>query len=186
MTGVTTSSAAIDFDVSNPNNPGDLSIAKAKGTTEESNQDAQQAHCNPIIIDQFIALYQKLNKDNLHLLSDVYAENITFRDPLHQVQGLASLTEYFANLYSNISFIEFDISEVFHNQSQQQVSLFWTMRYAHPKLNKGQAIHVDGMSKLQYKDKIYYHRDYFDVGQMLYEKVPFLGGLIKMLKKRIG
>ncbi|WP_244325806.1 nuclear transport factor 2 family protein [Shewanella aestuarii] len=140
----------------------------------------------PLIIEQFIALYQKLNKDNLHLLSDIYAVNITFRDPLHQVQGLEALTDYFANLYSNISFIEFDITEVFHSPSQQQVSLFWTMRYAHPKLNKGQAIHVDGMSKLQYNDKIFYHRDYFDVGQMLYEKIPFLGGLISMIKKRIG
>jgi hypothetical protein len=58
------------------------------------------------------------------------------------------------------------------------------MTYSHPKLNKGQQIQVDGMSQLKFDDKIYAHRDYFDLGQMLYEQVPFLGGLIGLLKKR--
>jgi hypothetical protein len=60
------------------------------------------------------------------------------------------------------------------------------MTYSHPKLNKGQSINVEGMSQLRFSDKIFAHRDYFDVGQMLYEQVPFLGGLIGLLKNRAG
>lgn len=44
-------------------------------------------------------MYQNLNKDNLHLLSTVYAENIQFVDPAHKVNGLKELTAYFAALY---------------------------------------------------------------------------------------
>ncbi|GIU05418.1 nuclear transport factor 2 family protein [Shewanella glacialipiscicola] len=136
---------------------------------------------NPLV-DNFIELYQALNKNNLHLLGQVYGDDIIFTDPMHQISGLESLTQYFAKLYENVQHIQFEIKEV--QQSDGQASLFWQMQYRHPKLNKGQLIRVDGMSQLKFNDKIYFHRDYFDLGQMLYEQVPFVGGLIRLLKTR--
>ncbi|SIQ47028.1 SnoaL-like domain-containing protein [Shewanella morhuae] len=136
---------------------------------------------NPLV-DNFIELYQALNKNNLHLLGQVYGDDIIFTDPMHQISGLESLTQYFAKLYENVQHIQFEIKEV--QQSDSQASLFWQMQYRHPKLNKGQLIRVDGMSQLKFNDKIYFHRDYFDLGQMLYEQVPCVGGLIRLLKMR--
>lgn len=136
---------------------------------------------NPLV-DNFIELYQALNKNNLHLLGQVYGDDIIFTDPMHQISGLESLTQYFAKLYENVQHIQFEIKEV--QQSDSQASLFWQMQYCHPKLNKGQLISVDGMSQLKFNDKIYFHRDYFDLGQMLYEQVPFIGGFIRLLKMR--
>lgn len=136
---------------------------------------------NPLV-DNFIELYQALNKNNLHLLVQVYGNDIIFTDPMHQISGLESLTQYFAKLYENVQHIQFEIKEV--QQSDSQASLFWQMQYRHPKLNKGQLISVDGMSQLKFNDKIYFHRDYFDLGQMLYEQVPCVGGLIRLLKTR--
>lgn len=136
---------------------------------------------NPLV-DNFIELYQALNKNNLHLLGQVYGDDIIFTDPMHQISGLESLTQYFAKLYENVQHIQFEIKEV--QQSDSQASLFWQMQYRHPKLNKGQLISVDGMSQLKFNDKIYFHRDYFDLGQMLYEQVPCVGGVIRLLKTR--
>lgn len=136
---------------------------------------------NPLV-DNFIELYQALNKNNLHLLGQVYGDDIIFTDPMHQISGLESLTQYFAKLYENVQHIQFEIKEV--QQSDGQASLFWQMQYRHPKLNKGQLIRVDGMSQLKFNDKIYFHRDYFDLGQMLYEQVPCVGELIRLLKTR--
>jgi limonene-1,2-epoxide hydrolase len=140
----------------------------------------------PEIVGLFIQLYQKLNKDNLQKLTEVYSSDVHFQDPLHQVDGMAALTEYFANLYQNITHIEFDIHQIVLSECQHQAALYWVMSYSHPKLNKGQTIHVDGSSLLKFNDKIYFHRDYFDAGQMLYQHVPLLGGLINLIKKRIG
>ena len=136
---------------------------------------------NPLV-DNFIELYQALNKNNLHLLGQVYGDDIIFTDPMHQISGLESLTQYFAKLYENVQHIQFEIKEVQQNDSQ--ASLFWQMQYRHPKLNRGQLIRVDGMSQLKFNDKIYFHRDYFDLGQMLYEQVPCVGGVIRLLKTR--
>ena len=154
-------------------------------TSEPSKSvNIMSSHGYPAVIDAFIDMYQKLNKDNLHLLRQVYRDDIGFRDPMHQVNGIDDLTRYFANMYLNVTHIEFDIKEVVVNHNNTQAALYWTMMYCHPKLKKGQLIHVDGMSQLKFDDKIYAHRDYFDLGQMLYEQVPFLGGLIGLLKNR--
>lgn len=134
------------------------------------------------LVDDFIQLYQALNKDNLHLLGQVYDDSISFTDPMHQIKGLESLTQYFAKLYKNVKHIHFEIKEV--QQDANQAALFWQMEYSHPKLNKGELIRVDGMSQLKFNDKIYFHRDYFDLGQMLYEHLPCMGGLIRLLKDR--
>ena len=92
-------------------------------------------------------------------------------------------------MYENLLHINFDI----HRQlvDGDQVCLEWTMRYAHKKLNKGDAMTVHGMSWLRFTGqapdlKIIHHRDYFDAGQMLYEQLPILGSVIRILKKRMA
>nr|WP_319593236.1 nuclear transport factor 2 family protein [Shewanella donghaensis] len=137
-------------------------------------------------------MYKQLNKDTLHLLKPVYSDDVVFQDPLHKVEGIQLLTLYFANLYANVDHIEFDIKEVSFNH--EQASVFWEMQYSHPKLNKGDLISVEGMSQLKFSkqthsnttsaQKITSHRDYFDLGSMLYEQIPLLGSLIKMVKNK--
>ena len=61
------------------------------------------------------------------------------------------------------------------------------MTYVHQHLNSGEAITVQGHSLIMGdNDKVVYHRDYIDLGQMLYENVPVLGAIIRWLKRRIN
>ena len=63
----------------------------------------------------------------------------------------------------------------------------WTMFVNYPSLNSGQTVRVEGASFLKTRNgKIYYHRDYFDLGSVLYEHVPLIGRLIKKIKQRIA
>ena len=136
------------------------------------------------IIDRFCEVYQKLNKDNLDQLASIYAENIVFKDAVHQVEGLDQLHAYFQHLYENLSACQFDIEQVISQQGQ--ASIIWTMTFSHKKLNSGAEIKVNGCSHLKFNQKIYYHRDYLDMGQMVYEHLPLLGGIIKLIKKRVS
>ena len=57
----------------------------------------------------------------------------------------------------------------------------------HPSLRAGDTIRVEGASYLRtHNGKIYYHRDYFDMGAMLYEHLPLLGRIVQRIKKRLG
>lgn len=134
----------------------------------------------PAVVTRFIELYRVLNKHNLYLLDEVYAKEVIFTDPMHSIHGVDALRAYFAKLYQNVESIHFDIHDVVASDSQ--AALYWVMEYRHPKLNRGHSIRVDGMSRLKFNDKIEFHRDYFDLGQMLYEQVPCLGKLIGLVK----
>ena len=150
---------------------------------------AKNKNANPVMAQwlvDFIDLYQQLDHSQLHRLDEVYSQDIIFEDPLHYVEGLTALTGYFEHMYANVLGCNFKITNHFSAaDNPQQAALYWTMQLRHKKLNGGQSITVKGHSQLVARQgKIIYHRDYFDLGNMLYEQLPFLGALIRKVKQQ--
>lgn len=137
-------------------------------------------------MEHFLKTYQRINKDNLDLLSEIYGSEIVFIDPAHEIRGLAQLTGYFRNLYRDINHINFD----FHHPLQMNDVGYvqWTMTFSHPGMKKGKDINVEGATFVRFENdsKVIYHRDHFDLGSMLYQHIPFLGGIIKSINRRLG
>ena len=134
---------------------------------------------------RFAHSFATLDKHNLQLLDSLYSEDIAFSDPLHEVHGLPALRRYFAELYSNVSDLQFDFHS-FDAVAEGEGYLRWTMSFHHPRLASGKVIRVPGCSHLMWHDKVYRHRDYFDAGALLYEHVPVLGRVVSWLKRRMG
>jgi hypothetical protein len=132
---------------------------------------------------KFIDIYQRLSTDNLHLLAELYHQDITFIDPMHKLNGFAQLAHYFDGLYQQLSYCEFTIEQVIAEENE--AAIYWNMSYQHPRLNGGKIVNVQGSSHLKgCDDKVIFHRDYIDLGAMLYEQVPLLGRIIRFLKRR--
>lgn len=124
---------------------------------------------------RFAQQFAGLDKDNLQRLSELYSDDIHFTDPLHEVQGLAQLRDYFSELYANVSELRFD----FHGFDQigdGEGYLRWVMSYRHPHLAGGRLIRVAGCSHLLWRDKVYRHRDYFDAGPCCMNIYPYWAG----------
>ncbi|WP_298943356.1 nuclear transport factor 2 family protein [uncultured Psychromonas sp.] len=137
----------------------------------------------PDWLNEFTSVYQKLNTDNLALLNSIYHQEITFIDPIHEIKGLDELQQYFQGLYQNLESCQFIISEVISQPNQ--AAIYWKMTYQHPKLNKGNEVSVFGSSHLKAKEgKVIYHRDFLDLGSMLYEQLPVLGKVIRLIKSK--
>lgn len=132
----------------------------------------------------FCREYQRLSGDKLQVLRDIYAPHIHFQDPSHQLHGIGDLVTYFEGLFSQVKHCQFDIEQVMEQEGEAFVR--WQMRFAHPRLNGGADICVPGVSHLRFGAQIEFHRDYFDLGAMLYEQVPVLGALVKTLKRRLS
>lgn len=135
--------------------------------------------------ERFRRAYRKVDSDNLDDIAALYAADVYFEDPAHGVQGKQAFLNYFEETIDGLDECGFH----FHDLHVQGKTVFatWTMRIRHPRLRGGDPIHVDGASHLRTRDGvIYYHRDYFDMGSMLYEHLPLLGRLIRALKKRLG
>ncbi len=136
----------------------------------------------PLALQNFIDTYQTLGTDNLQPLQAIYSDEVIFRDALHETHGLPALLAYFESLYTHLLYCRFVINAVQHDE--HSAFLNWTMRYAHRRLAGQKEIVVEGVTHLKFTDKVTYHRDYADMGQMLYEHLPLLGSAIRFIKKR--
>jgi hypothetical protein len=135
------------------------------------------------MIDRFIKTYQQLNIHSLGLLSHLYRDDVRFQDPFRRVIGLPALTDYFAELYRHVESCSFTFDDTV--QQPQAASLTWTMSLKHPRLNGGALITVPGSTFIKFDEKVFYHRDYFDGGAMLYEHLPLIGFVIRAIKERV-
>ncbi len=138
---------------------------------------------NNALISDFLKLYNQLDKSNLELLGEVYGDNIVFEDPLHRIEGLPALTDYFANMYENLNQGQFDIHTLF--EQDNKASVYWVMTFSHKKIKQGQSLKVNGNTYLEFENgKVVYHRDYFDAGEMIYQHLPVFGTVINLIKRR--
>lgn len=137
-------------------------------------------------LERFLDTYQRLNRDNLDLLDAMYSEDVRFSDPAHSLTGLTALRAYFTELYANVEHITFDFADP--HSSGNQVYVQWRMRLRHPRLNRGAEVVVPGVSCLHFADdgRVDDHRDYFDLGLLLYEQLPLLGPLVRAVKRRFA
>ncbi|WP_206484309.1 nuclear transport factor 2 family protein [Thalassotalea sp. G2M2-11] len=146
---------------------------------------AETLQDKPRWLANFITAYQSLSANNLAQLNNVYHQNVVFIDPAHRLTGIDDLLLYFSKLYQHIDSCEFVIEQLITEANSAAV--YWQMTLQHPKLNQGAAITVSGHSLLKAMDnKVIYHRDYFDLGAMLYEQLPILGPIVRWLKQRMN
>ena len=136
-------------------------------------------------IDQFISDMNSLNFDNVQeVLSNIYSDRINFVDPVKNINGIDNLTSYFRNLYSRVSKCHFTLNNYISNG--QQYSLQWEMQLRHKKVAKNKEIVLEGASFIQFSDgKIHFHQDYYDLGALVYERLPILGTVVKKVRHAI-
>jgi ketosteroid isomerase-like protein len=137
-------------------------------------------------MEKFFDVYQHLNSNNLDTLAEIYSDSIVFIDPAHTIKGLTQLRKYFDKLYTGLDSIKFDFID--HQQQGDVAYVQWRMAIRHPRLRRGNPVSVEGVSRLAFdtNQKVKLHRDYFDLGEMLYENLPLIGRVVFSIKKRMG
>ncbi len=141
-----------------------------------------------MVIERFKSFYSNLiqaaaDDQEWAELDAIYTQDIYFCDPVHSVEGRQSLHHYMLDMCENLQECRFVyLDEVILDGTAY---IKWDMYFRHPKLG-GKSIQVRGVSQIEFNEKgIYFHEDSYDMGAMLYENVPLLGGGVRWLKKRL-
>jgi len=151
-----------------------------KDRTEELEAQEDQ----PEVIKRLLKYYDEFSDVNIDKLGDLYHEDVTFIDPIHQVHGLEDLQHYFKHTMENVEECHFAFTD--YAQNDDHLFVNWQMRLMHPKLANGQEIVVPGVSHMEFKDdRIIMQRDYYDMGAMIYEHVTLLSYIIGKVKARM-
>lgn len=136
-------------------------------------------------LQRFVDFFNGLTKDGLDKITQIYAPDIHFIDPVHEIHGISALKHYLAHGYERLSFAEFVPQQ--GCIVSQQGFLSWQMQLQHPAIAKGKLITVKGCSELRFKDeKIIYHRDYYDLTEMVYQHLPLISGVTKFIKSKMA
>lgn len=135
--------------------------------------------------ERIVKSFNDFNIDRMDVLDQFYHPEVRFLDPLGEITGLEALKSYYKNMYQNVKSIRFDFAHSVANGDNHMVT--WTMIYAVDALNGGEPISIEGTSDIRFDpatNLVIYHRDYFDMGAMVYEYIPVLGRLIRYIKSK--
>ena len=141
----------------------------------------------PVAIENLVHLYQQLLPFSETQLAHVYASNVSYEDPITKLSGREALRLHFVNLLSRVDEIAFQFDEVhcFDDPNKHHALLCWKAEFCHSGLNQGEMISVEGCTQVHYQEKITHQKHYFDLGNLVYENIPWMGWGIKQLKNRL-
>ena len=129
-------------------------------------------------------IFNELRHNNTEILNDFYTQDVEFVDPIGSLSGLNAMKNYYKNMYKEVESIRFDFTSFSNNGDRYHFS--WDMHLKTPNLNSGEEFTVSGVSEIHFDGELVrYHRDYFDMGEFIYERLPVLGRIVRLIKERL-
>ena len=128
-------------------------------------------------VARLIGLYETLSPATLDDLAARYARTCCFKDPFNEVEGRAAVRRIFAHMIETVKAPRFVVTSAI--AQGEQCFLGWDF-------HAGDFV-IRGASHLRFDATglVADHRDYWDAAEELYEKLPVLGALMRLLKRRL-
>lgn len=128
--------------------------------------------------------FEALTPQSVAQLPTLYDAQARFKDPFNEVQGLPEIERIFRHMYVALDRPHFVITGQLVDGAQ--AFLTWEFRFRFKRFDMRTLQTVRGGSHILFNEQglVTLHRDYWDAAEELYEKLPWVGGLMRWLKKR--
>jgi len=128
--------------------------------------------------------FEALTPQSVAQLPTLYDADARFKDPFNEVQGLPEIERIFRHMYEALDGPHFVITGQLVDGAQ--AFLTWEFRFRFKRFDTHTLQTVRGGSHILFNEQglVTLHRDYWDAAEELYEKLPWVGGLMRWLKKR--
>ena len=128
----------------------------------------------------FMTTWNAIRDDEVSALAHLYHEDCVFIDPVHEIHGLPALEAYCRKLYAGVEHCRFRFAALIVGDGK--AALPWVMELRMKKFRRGETIELPGISEIRFDRKIHHHRDYFDLGDLVYERV--MAEFLRRLQQR--
>jgi len=135
-------------------------------------------------IEPLIAWFETLNAQSTARIGEFYAADAFFKDPFNEVRGVERLQRVFDHMFDQVLEPRFRITD--RVVALNGAMLVWEFSF---RLKPGaDPVSVRGASHLRFDagGKVAYHRDYWDTSEELYAKLPLIGALMRLLRRRLS
>jgi steroid delta-isomerase len=134
-------------------------------------------------LDCFIISFETLSQEYVGALVDLYSTDAFFKDPFNEVRGQAAIIAIFKHMYQQVDGPRFQIKQSILDGDD--AFIVWNFHFRMKnKAGLQQCIHGSSHLRFSPSHKVIYHRDYWDAAEELYEKIPWLGWLMRLLRRR--
>ena len=128
------------------------------------------------------AWYENLQKTSLDQIGSFYNEDVFFKDPFNEINGRDKLRKIFVHMFENLENPHFVFIDTVENDEEAFLTWDFFLKFNHMEYK------IHGSSHLKYdKEKIiFYHRDYWDVGEEVLLNVPVVRSFYGFFRKKLS
>ena len=135
-------------------------------------------------IQHVVDFFEKLTPNAVSSMGALYTADAYFKDPFNEVRGLSEVQRIFSHMYVALHEPHFVVTNTV--SQGDECFVVWDFKFRFKRLDTVTVQTVRGCSHLKLADdgRISFHRDYWDAAEELYEKLPYVGALMRCLKRR--
>ncbi|MEN8796515.1 MAG: nuclear transport factor 2 family protein [Akkermansiaceae bacterium] len=130
-------------------------------------------------LNQMAAYFSGLTPENVAHISERYAENVSFEDPMNRGEGLKDLELIFEDLFKQLKELKMEITA-----KHEPGALEWVMSYKF----RGKQRTLPGGSFFEFDENglVRRQRDYWDAGVGVYAEFPLLNLALRGIRKMVS
>jgi hypothetical protein len=135
-------------------------------------------------LERLVGFFESLTPESALRLGEFYADNAYFRDPFNEVRGTQGIARIFHHMFEQVAEPRFRVTDRVSAANGAFLTWDFTFRFK----PDAPLVTVRGASHLRFDaaGKVAYHCDYWDPAGELYEKLPVLGALMRLLRRRLS
>ena len=133
-------------------------------------------------IERLVRYFETLTPDAVRHLPEYYAADAYFKDPFNEVRRVEEIQAIFARMYEQVHEPRFKVLQTVCEQDD--AFLVWDMEFRFSAKSKVEVVRGVSHIRLDASGKVTWHRDYWDTGEELYQKIPVLGAFFRWLRRR--
>ena len=137
----------------------------------------------------YVAFLEALTAARLPELSAYLAPQARFVDPFNDVTGREAVIRVFTKIFEDLTEVDFAGRDLAFSEgacSEGACFFAWTLRGR--LRGSRRAITFEGVTELRLDDqgRVAAHIDHWDAASQLYARIPVLGSLLAVLRRRLG
>ena len=133
-------------------------------------------------VQNLVAFFEQLKPQDVSGLSALYAPQARFKDPFNDVRGVPEIERIFTHMFESLDTPHFIVTE--RIVQGEQCFLTWDFRFRFKRFDTHTWQTIQGGTHVVFnaQGQVTLHRDYWDAAEELYEKLPWVGALMRWLK----
>ena len=137
-------------------------------------------------LDALIQFYTDFSPASVARFPEFYSNDAWFKDPFNEVRGIAAIQRIFSHMFTQVAEPRFVVTE--RVVDANGTMLVWEFSFRMKWWREGETRIIRGISHLKFdaQGRVFYHRDYWDAAEELYEKLPWIGIVFRFLHKAIS